>query len=90
VFRRFGGNYLRLEGEWLWFPWMHHREPKLVILKMETVRSSEKLEHFTTRRRNPKKKLNDLASHFRFAQLLSLGEGWGRDMPQAATTTAAL
>jgi hypothetical protein len=59
-----------------WFTWMHRREPKLVILKMEAVRSSETSEHFTTRCRNPKKTINDLATHFRFAQLLSLGEGW--------------
>jgi hypothetical protein len=59
-----------------WFTWMHRREPKFVTLKVESARSSETSEHFTTRRRNPKKTINDLATHFRFAQLLSLGEGW--------------
>jgi hypothetical protein len=84
-------SFLRVNGcgSRGWFTWMHRREPKLVILKMEAVSSCETSEHFTTRRRNPKKTINDLATHFRFAQLLSLGEGCER-MPQAATTTAAL
>ena len=28
-----------------WFTWMHHREPKLFILQMEAVRSTETSKH---------------------------------------------